>query len=106
MTTALAMAEPIFWTSVLHSWKTLGPCQWLDATITDFYLKYFWYEIAERPHMRHVDLHTLRTAVIGEEEHQLFRRNTFLPPEGACPITPVGFIIHHAHHFFVVIFDF
>jgi hypothetical protein len=56
--------------------------------------------------MRYVDLHTLRTADIGEEERQLFRRNTFLPPEGACPIIPVGFIVHHAHHFFVVIFDF
>ncbi|KAG0694319.1 hypothetical protein DFH29DRAFT_1006457 [Suillus ampliporus] len=34
------------------------------------------------------------------------RRNHFILPNAACPIVPVGFIIHHSQHFFAVIFDF
>ncbi|KAG1718054.1 uncharacterized protein EDB91DRAFT_1067025, partial [Suillus paluster] len=41
-----------------------------------------------------------------EEGVELFRRNHFVPREGACPMVPVAFIVHHSNHFFTVIFDF
>ncbi|KAG1834023.1 hypothetical protein DFJ58DRAFT_670739 [Suillus subalutaceus] len=41
-----------------------------------------------------------------DEEVQHFRRNNFLPPDGICPVLPVGFIVHHSEHLFAVIFDY
>jgi hypothetical protein len=100
------MARPVFWTSVLDTWRTLGSKEWLEATVADFYLTHVWYEMTDRSRMRYVDLHTSMVPHIAEEELALFRRNNFLPREGICPVVPVGFIVHHAHHFFVVIFDY
>ncbi|KAG1839613.1 hypothetical protein C8R48DRAFT_621556 [Suillus tomentosus] len=56
--------------------------------------------------MRYVDLYTARVNEITTEEVDLFRRNYFVPLEGKCPVVPVGFIVHHSDHFFVVIFDY
>ncbi|KAG1795963.1 uncharacterized protein HD556DRAFT_1234984 [Suillus plorans] len=56
--------------------------------------------------MRYVDLYTVKVNDITPEEKALFKRNYFLPREGRCPMVPVGFIVHHSEHFFVVIFDY
>ncbi|KIK31964.1 hypothetical protein CY34DRAFT_111164, partial [Suillus luteus UH-Slu-Lm8-n1] len=101
-----AMARPIFWTSVLDTWTTLGSNQWLEATVADFYLTHVWYEMSDRFSMRYVDLHTSMANDISEEELVFFRRNYFFPREGTCPVVPVGFLVHYSQHFFVAIFDY
>ncbi|KAG1718252.1 uncharacterized protein EDB91DRAFT_1066822, partial [Suillus paluster] len=43
---------------------------------------------------------------MADEDMELFRRNHFVPHEGACPVVPVGFIVHDSECFFAVILDF
>ncbi|KAG2108265.1 uncharacterized protein F5147DRAFT_773848 [Suillus discolor] len=104
--TSRMMAQPLFWTSVWNNWSTLELDQWLDATVANFYLAHMWYEVHDTSCMRYVNIYTARMNPITAEEKELFKRNYFLPREGRCPMVPVGFIVHHSQHFFVVIFDY
>lgn len=106
MVIARAMARPSVWISVLDSWATLGSNEWLDATVADFYLSHVWYELLGRLRMRYVNMHTSMATEMEDEEVELFRRNHSIPRDGICPVVPVGFIVHHSHHFFAVIFDY
>ncbi|KAG1843312.1 hypothetical protein DFJ58DRAFT_854529 [Suillus subalutaceus] len=101
-----AMARPGVWTSVLDTWASLGLNEWLEATVADFYLSHVWYELLGRSRMRYMNMHTAMAAEMEDEEVELFRRSSFIPPDGICPIVPVGFVVHHSDHFFTVIFDY
>ncbi|KAG2116293.1 hypothetical protein DEU56DRAFT_761564 [Suillus clintonianus] len=101
-----SMAQPGVWLSVLHSWTTLGLNEWLEAAVANFYLSHVWYEMLGRTHMRYVDWNAATANNIEDEELEHFRRNHFVPHDGTCAMAPVGFIVHHSNHFFVVIFDY
>ncbi|KAG0692968.1 hypothetical protein DFH29DRAFT_881867, partial [Suillus ampliporus] len=101
-----AMARPVVWTSAWHNWRTLGLNERLEATVANFYLLHVWYEALSRSRMRYVDLCVVMANNMADEDMELFRRNHFVPHEGACPVVPVGFIVHDSECFFAVILDF
>jgi hypothetical protein len=100
------MAQPGVWLSVLHNWTTLGSKEWLEAAVANFYLSHVWYEMLGRSHVRYVDWYAATANNIEDEELEQFRRNHFVPHDSTCAMVPVGFIVHHSNHFFVVIFDY
>jgi hypothetical protein len=100
------MAQPGVWVSVLHNWTTLGSNEWLEAAVANFYLSHVWYEMLGRSRMRYVNWDAATANSIEDEELEHFQRNHFVPDDGTCAMAPVGFIVHHSDHFFVVIFDY
>ncbi|KAG1832549.1 hypothetical protein DFJ58DRAFT_736334 [Suillus subalutaceus] len=75
---------------IAYTWASLGLNEWLEATVADFYLSHVWYELLGRSRMRYMNMHTAMAAEMEDEEVELFRRSSFIPPDGHmsyCPST-------------------
>ncbi|KAG2136431.1 hypothetical protein DEU56DRAFT_756337 [Suillus clintonianus] len=105
-TASRAMSRPILWTDAWNNLQTLQSSTWLDAAVANFYLCHVWYEGRGRTCMRYLDMYAAMAGDLCDHEIQEMRINHFIDPDAACPMVPVGFIVHHSQHFFAVIFDF
>lgn len=99
------MSRPILWTDAWHNLKTLRLGVWLEATVANFYLSHVWYDGLARSRMRYLDMYAAMAVDLCDEELDDIRRYHFISSDGAYPIVPVGFVVHHSAHFFIVIFD-
>ncbi|OJA20364.1 hypothetical protein AZE42_07317 [Rhizopogon vesiculosus] len=101
-----AMARPIIWVDAWLNCTSLGEKQWLEATVANFYLSHVWYEARGRSLIRYMDIYAAMATTMDDEELEIIRRYHLIPNGDACPVVPVGFIVHHSQHFFAVIFDY
>ncbi|KAG0691584.1 hypothetical protein DFH29DRAFT_884139, partial [Suillus ampliporus] len=104
--TGRAMARPVCVDFCLAQLENPWLNERLEATVANFYLLHVWYEALSRSRLRYVDLCVVMANNMADEDMELFRRNHFVPHEGACPVVPVGFIVHDSECFFAVILDF
>ncbi|KAI5997367.1 hypothetical protein EDD15DRAFT_2162774 [Pisolithus albus] len=92
---------------------TLRYQTWIDATVLNFHLLSRWYSVQGRTQVRYVDFFSAIPSISSGihvlpevEETSLFKQRHLIHSLPANPSTPIAFVVMHASHFFVVVFDY
>ncbi|KAI6096131.1 hypothetical protein F5141DRAFT_1067853 [Pisolithus sp. B1] len=108
-----SMARPTMWAIAYQNLGTLKYQTWIDATILNFHLLSRWYAVQGRTHVRYVDLFSAIPSISSgthvspeAEETSLFQQRHLFHSLPADPSSPVAFVVMHASHFFVIVFDY
>jgi hypothetical protein len=101
------------WEPVIAHYESLAPETWLDYSVVNYVLMKHYYSCYPDVSATYLNSYSLELFNVDAEilwrvtcyGIPRFRRTSFLPTQGSCPIVPQVFVIRQHHHFFVVYMD-